>query len=163
MLASPVSVQPPSASDYCVDLYAQQPEIDDQPTIDSAVGSVFDKEVVTQYVATLTDRSVQRRLRDSQRNKSFRKSVLHHSGSADQAIMFESDDIVLEYSCQSNLEKCVYFFVKQQERNMLKEECVKLADLRRGKRIKDTQHTETQACAARDLQLLRAQIQLCLG
>ncbi|KAL8624156.1 hypothetical protein ACOMHN_020206 [Nucella lapillus] len=92
----------------------QQPQItDSQQTIHSEV-------------ATFKPTSAQRRLRHSQRNNAFRKIVSHKSYSGN-VLLFESDDIVLEYSCDPMTdEECTYWFVKQEEKNMQNEECVRL-------------------------------------
>eukprot|EP00745_Piridium_sociabile_P042767 TRINITY_DN865_c0_g1_i1.p1 TRINITY_DN865_c0_g1~~TRINITY_DN865_c0_g1_i1.p1 ORF type:complete len:303 (+),score=67.47 TRINITY_DN865_c0_g1_i1:174-1082(+) len=123
----------------------------------------FNTRGVKNYVATLTDRSVQRRLRDKQRNTSFRKAVLHRCEDVNR-LLFESDDIVLEYPCDSRSEEdWSYWFVKQEEKNMLQEERVKLANLRKGKRINNTVHAETQARALRGLHALHDLICFYLG
>eukprot|EP00745_Piridium_sociabile_P024463 TRINITY_DN3871_c0_g2_i2.p1 TRINITY_DN3871_c0_g2~~TRINITY_DN3871_c0_g2_i2.p1 ORF type:complete len:303 (-),score=53.62 TRINITY_DN3871_c0_g2_i2:237-1145(-) len=139
------------------------PDINQVQTIDSTVGG-FDSRVVKSYVARLTTRLMQRRLRDSHRNKTFRKTVVYDSGS-EKVLMCESDDIVLEYTCHSDSNhSCVYWFLKQDEKHMLAEECVKLSNLRkRGKPIDNTEHGELQARAERGLETLHSLIQFYLG
>ena len=79
-------------------------------------------------------------------------------------LICESDDIVVEYSCDLKSEaECVYWFVKQAENKMLTEECVKLTNLRRGRRVPKTEHTDTQARALRELHALHGLIQFYLG
>eukprot|EP00745_Piridium_sociabile_P042770 TRINITY_DN865_c0_g1_i5.p1 TRINITY_DN865_c0_g1~~TRINITY_DN865_c0_g1_i5.p1 ORF type:complete len:300 (+),score=74.57 TRINITY_DN865_c0_g1_i5:174-1073(+) len=139
-----------------------QPDLHEEPAIDNWVAG-FNTGSVHKYVATLTDRSVQRRLRDQQRNKLFRKTVLHQSQDRNM-LLCESDDIVLEYSCDSPDGGLVmYWYVKQDQKNMLGEECVKLANLRKGKRSNNTQHAETQARALRGLHALHDLICFYLG
>eukprot|EP00745_Piridium_sociabile_P042769 TRINITY_DN865_c0_g1_i4.p1 TRINITY_DN865_c0_g1~~TRINITY_DN865_c0_g1_i4.p1 ORF type:complete len:296 (+),score=72.21 TRINITY_DN865_c0_g1_i4:174-1061(+) len=149
------------SSDCNISLHLQ-PDLQEEPIIDNRVAG-FNTGDVRKYVATLTDRSVQRRLRDQQRNKLFRKTVLHQSQDRNM-LLCESDDIVLEYSCDSPDGGLVmYWYVKQDQKNMLGEECVKLANLRKGKRSNNTQHAETQARALRGLHALHDLICFYLG
>eukprot|EP00745_Piridium_sociabile_P025192 TRINITY_DN39908_c0_g1_i2.p1 TRINITY_DN39908_c0_g1~~TRINITY_DN39908_c0_g1_i2.p1 ORF type:complete len:240 (+),score=42.45 TRINITY_DN39908_c0_g1_i2:91-810(+) len=67
---------------------AGQSEEDTEMTIDGSVAG-FSTSVVKRYVATLTDRSVQRRLRDDKRNQCFRKVVQHQTDDMD-ALLRES-------------------------------------------------------------------------
>eukprot|EP00745_Piridium_sociabile_P026525 TRINITY_DN4238_c0_g1_i6.p1 TRINITY_DN4238_c0_g1~~TRINITY_DN4238_c0_g1_i6.p1 ORF type:complete len:306 (-),score=64.70 TRINITY_DN4238_c0_g1_i6:208-1125(-) len=134
---------------------------ENEETIDRSVGG-FNTGVVKGYVATLTDKSVQRRLRDRTRNKSFRKVVLHHSDSNDLLIC-ESDDLVLEYRCSPDTASHHYWYVKQEENSMLTDERAKLANLRRGEHTSRRQHADIQARAARDLDTLHGLILFYLG
>ena len=59
--------------------------------------AVFSTNVVRDYVATLTDRSVPRRLRNQNRNQSFSKVALDTREGKDK--LCESDDLVGEYDC----------------------------------------------------------------
>ncbi|KAL8589990.1 hypothetical protein ACOMHN_007015 [Nucella lapillus] len=124
----------------------QQPVTDTVPTVESSIAR-FSAGVIKDYVSTLTDRSLQRRLRDRQRNKAFRKVVKHTSDGA-LSLLCESDYIVMEYSLDSGAEgECMFWCVKQKENNKLTDERVKLANLRKGKRLRQTEHRETEARA----------------
>eukprot|EP00745_Piridium_sociabile_P026524 TRINITY_DN4238_c0_g1_i5.p1 TRINITY_DN4238_c0_g1~~TRINITY_DN4238_c0_g1_i5.p1 ORF type:complete len:309 (-),score=65.04 TRINITY_DN4238_c0_g1_i5:208-1134(-) len=132
-----------------------------EETIDRSVGG-FNTGVVKGYVATLTDKSVQRRLRDRTRNKSFRKVVLHHADSEDLLIC-ESEDLVLEYRCSPDTTCHHYWYIKQEEHSMLTEERAKLANLWRGEHASRSQHADLQARAARNLDTLHGLILFYLG
>ena len=111
----------------------------------------------------MKDRAVQRRLRDKNRNNVFRKVVEHESDSG-SVVLCESEDIVIEYSHNLNAPaKMTYWFVKQEERNMLHEERQRLADLRAGKRLHTTQRNETRARAERDLEVQHGLLRFYLG
>eukprot|EP00745_Piridium_sociabile_P006851 TRINITY_DN14401_c0_g1_i10.p2 TRINITY_DN14401_c0_g1~~TRINITY_DN14401_c0_g1_i10.p2 ORF type:complete len:120 (+),score=28.36 TRINITY_DN14401_c0_g1_i10:128-487(+) len=58
--------------------FSDTASVDNEDIIDRSVGG-FNTGVVINYVATLIDKSVQRRLRDRNRNKYFTNVVLHHS------------------------------------------------------------------------------------
>ena len=142
-----------------VDLDMQQPQEDTEPRFDSVIAG-FEASEVKNYVATLTDRAVQNRLRDQSRNKAFRKVVYQHSNETD-LLLCESDDLVLECSCDSG--DYVYWYTKQEEKKMLPEEHIKLAKLRKGKRIRHTKYAETEANALRQLHALHDLIAFYLG
>ena len=130
--------------------------------LESSVGG-FSTAVVKEYVSTLTDIAVQRRLRDKTRNKVFRK-VVEHESEKGSVVFCESDDIVLEYSNDLNAPpKWRYWFVKQEERSMLHEERARMADLQRGKRLHARQRSETRARAERDLEVLHGLLLFYLG
>ena len=118
----------------------------------------FSVDTVKDYVATLTDRSVQRRLREPKRNQSFTKVPLDNRD-GEEFILCESDDLVFEFNCKATSGYGVhYWFVKQEARNMLSEECALLYNLHRWK-----QYTEARARAREKLHILRHLIQFYLG
>ena len=128
---------------------------------DRLVGG-FPTGVVKQYAATLIDKSVQRRLKNKGRNKTFRRVALHHAGNGDQLIC-ETDDLVLEYPCTNPVPKYSYWYVKQEPRNMLSEERDKLANLQRGEVVHRSRHADITARAARDLDTLLGLLRFYLG
>ena len=74
----------------------------------------FSVDIIKDYVATLTDRSVQRRLRDPKRNRSFSKVALDNRD-GEEFILCESDDLVFEFDCKATSGCGVhYWFVKQE-------------------------------------------------
>ena len=148
-------LQSPCASD-CASSSDFQPDVNEQePVFDNAVAG-FDCGVVKTYVGTFTDRSLQKRLRDQQRNKVFRKTVIQKADDGSNLLLCESDDIVLEYLCteSAEIDKCVFFYVKQKHNNMLREECDRLTYLRRGKTCRDTQYDQARARALHELHAL---------
>jgi hypothetical protein len=153
----------PGATENNTSLSPQKPVITayDQQ-IDNTVAG-FNPAVVKSSVANFTARLMQRRLRDSERNNTFRKVAVQETESA-RVLLCESDDIVLVYSCQSQWDDCaVHWFVKQDERRMSSEDRVKLTNLRKGRSIDNTEHTDIQARAQRVLQTLRGLIKFYLG
>ena len=85
---------------------------------------------VRDYDATLTNRSVQR-LRNQNRNQSFSNVALDNRDDK-QVLLCESDDLVIEFDCNYKRGSGVpYWFVKQETKNMLSEECAKLYKLHR--------------------------------
>ena len=119
-----------------------------------------------EYVSSLTDRSLQRRLRDKQQNKAFRTIAIHHAENNRTVLMLESDDIVLEFTCPTDLEesKFLFYYIKQEEKNMLEEERRKLANLRRGQCVTSRQHhADVIARATEELTTLRSRILFLLG
>jgi len=137
------------ATDSNIGVSSEASDVQEELTVGCTVDD-SDSGIVKQYVSTLTDKRVQRRLRDSKRNTRFRKVVVHNL--VDQNIvMCESDDITLEYSWNGDPgeeSKCVFWYIKQEEKNMLPEERVKLARLRKGKQCTNTQHTATVVASA---------------
>jgi len=91
--------------------------------------------VVKDYVATLSNRSVQIRLRDTRRNVYFRKTVQCNRNNRD-FFLFESDDLILEYDAGNG--SLVFWYVKQDSKSMSSEEHEKLNQLRRGRHIGDS-------------------------
>ena len=86
----------------------------------------FDTGMVKGYVVTLTERRVQRRFRDPHGNQAFWKVVFHQTDDVG-VLLCESDDVVLEYSCDPCSEyDCLFWFDKQEERHMPTEECLNL-------------------------------------
>ena len=82
----------------------------------------FSVDIVKNYVATLTDRSVQRRLRDPKRNRSFFKVALDNRD-GEEFILCESDDLVFKFGRKATSGcRLYYWFVRQEARNMLSEE-----------------------------------------
>ncbi|KAL8562252.1 hypothetical protein ACOMHN_037208 [Nucella lapillus] len=151
----------PCGSDCAVDLNLPETNSDIEPVIESIIDG-FDAGTVKNYVATLTDRSLQRRLRNQNRNNAFRRVVLQ-SDDAD-LLLFESDDIVLEYSLHpSSNDTYAFWYIKQEDRNILDEERGKLANLRNGIRTRNTEHTETRALALCQLHVLNGLLKLYLG
>ena len=137
-------------------------DCDTEENIDGTVGR-FSTQVVKSYVATLSDKSVQRRLKDRSRNQSFRKVVAHKDDDGDQLIC-EADDLVLEYWCSDAVRPHhMYWYVKQEPCNMLSEERDKLANLRRGESARRSRHADTLGCAARDLDTLLGLLRFYLG
>ena len=65
-------------------------------------GAGFSVDIVKDYVATLTNRSVQQRFRDPKRNRSFSKVALDNR---DGVILCESDYLVFEMDCKGALSK----------------------------------------------------------
>ena len=117
-------------------------------TIDNNVAG-FTTGIVRDYVATLAEKAVQRRLRDKCRNIGLRKVVSCNSDRG-PVVLCESDDIVVEYSDNLNAPlDCLFWFVKQDDRNQLPEERARLSDLRRGERVSSTQRMrDTGTCRA---------------
>ena len=136
-------------------------DVNSDQEIDTCVAG-FNTGVVKDYVSTLSDKGVQRRIRDQKRNKVFRK-VVEHEAERGVVVLCESDDFVLEYSGDLNVPHLLYWFVKQDEKNMLEEECVRLAYARRGKRLHATQRSEIRARAERDLEAVHGLMQFYLG
>ena len=60
----------------------------------------FCVDIIKDYVATLTDRSVQRRLRDPKRNRSFSKAALDNRD-GEEFILCESGELVFEFDCKA--------------------------------------------------------------
>ena len=80
-----------------------------------------------------------------------------------QTLLCETDDIVVEYSLDSGAEdECTFWYIKQNEKNMSTQECVKLENLQKGKRTSNTKHREAEGRAARDLHVLRDLVLFCL-
>ena len=132
--------------------------------IDSNVAG-FDTGVVRSYVATLTEKAVQRRLKDNKRNVAFRKVVSCETDRR-RLVMLETDDIVLEYKHSDDLNtpaECMYWFVKQSDKNMLPDERARISHLRTGQRVHSTEHEEIRARAERKLEALRGLLRFYLG
>ena len=123
--------------------------------IKSTVGG-FSTEVVKDYAEGLTDTAVHKRLKDEKRNKLLRRVVKHQSDSSSVPVLIcESDDIVVEYTGTSDEDyKCVFFYVKQSERQMTTEEQTRLAYLRQGRRVDRQQREDISARARRDIGVL---------
>eukprot|EP00745_Piridium_sociabile_P013610 TRINITY_DN20050_c0_g1_i10.p1 TRINITY_DN20050_c0_g1~~TRINITY_DN20050_c0_g1_i10.p1 ORF type:complete len:301 (-),score=66.62 TRINITY_DN20050_c0_g1_i10:243-1145(-) len=156
------TVEPLGATGCDLQLPADLPEMNCEHPVNSTVAG-FEVGVVSSYVASLVDKTVQRQLRARHRNKTFRKVVSHKPNNVDM-LLCESDDIVLEIPCLSDSDGgCTYWFVKQNEKNMLTEECVRLANLQKGRSVGNTRHAEVQARAERELHALHDLIQFYLG
>ena len=103
------------------------------------------------------------RLRDKGRNKELRRVVSCESDRG-PVVLCESDDIVIEYSDNLNAPPhCLFWFVKQNDNNMLPEERARILDLRRGERVSSTQRSETRARAERELEALQGLLRFYLG
>ena len=123
----------------------------------------FEPRVVKDYVARLKTGMTRRRLRDSERNKKFRKTVVCCSD--DNVIQCESDDIVVHYSCHPTSDSdCLYWYIKQDEKHMLEQEWANYWKLRKeGKPTDSTLHGETLARAERGMDTLRRLLLFYLG
>ena len=136
-----------------------------EPVFDDMVGECSSS-VVKEYVSGLTDRSVQRRLRDRERNTSFRRITTHRAENDQEVCCLESDDLVVEFACptDSGDSKFIFWYVKQEEKNMTEDERRRLANLRGGKRVADRgKHADIIARASREMDTLRSLIQFFLG
>ena len=60
----------------------------------------FSLDIIKDYAAALTDRSVQRRLRDPNRNRPFSKVALDNRND-EELIPCESEDLVFEFDCKA--------------------------------------------------------------
>ena len=82
----------------------------------------------------------------------------------EEFILCESDDFVFEFDCKATSGCGVrYWFVKQEARNMLSEECAILYNLHRWKQLGRAQYMEARARAREKLHILRDLIQFYLG
>ena len=78
--------------------------------------------------------------------------------------MCESDDIIVEFDCNYKRGSGVrYWFIKQETRNMLSEECAKLYNLHRWQQVGQGRYTEALARAKAELHTLRDLINFYLG
>ena len=152
LLPSPVSPCQVSL-EYCEH---DQQTFDIDPDADLNIGG-FDTRVVKTYVSSLTDRSVLRRLQDQYRNQAFRNVLLHKTNCED-VVLFDADDIVLEYR-----DSGMFWYIKQAQRHMSTEERDKLAYLHTAKQAADTDFTDIRANAARDLHALRDLLRFYTG
>ena len=73
-------------------------ELDEQ--IMKGCDARFSLDIIKDYAATLTDRSVQRRLRDPKRKRSFSKVALDNRD-GEEFILCESGDLVFEFDCKA--------------------------------------------------------------
>ena len=79
-------------------------------------------------------------------------------------VVCEAENIVLEYSDNLNAPPhCLFWFVKQDDKNLLPEERACLSDLRSGERVSSTQRRETRARAERELEALQGLLRFYLG
>ena len=79
-------------------------------------------------------------------------------------ILCESDDLVFEFDRKATSGCGVHdWFVKQEARNMLSEECAILYNLHRWKQLGRAQYKEARARAREKLHILRDLIQFYLG
>ena len=70
------------------------------------------------------------------------------NGDGEELILCKSDDLVFELDCKATSGCGVhYWFVKQEARNMLSEECALLYNLHRWKQLGRAQYTEVGARA----------------
>ena len=112
------------------------------------------------YVATLTDRAVQRHLRDECRNETFSRVVFD----GESVLVFESSDIVVEMTYDEPGACALdFWFVKQSDRRMLPEERARLASLAQWTEADLSQHRDAHAEAVEILLALRGVIQFYLG
>jgi hypothetical protein len=151
------------------DFSMSDPMYDSRPTVDprvlAASNAGFSPDVVGDYVASLVNKETQRSLRNNTRNVNICKTVLDTSRPAHNhpALLFESDDIVLEYTIDKGRTHRSYWFVKQQRQQMLQEEFQKLQVLRRCNNAPDTRFQSDRAVAERDLINLRDLMAYFLG
>ena len=120
----------------------------------------IDTEHVKNYVATLTDRGLQRRLRDPSRNVSFSKAAYQ----AKDTLLLSSDDLVLEVQkASSGAYALSFWFVNQESRRMRAEESARLYNLSRSRAIDLSRHREPHLLATEFLHILRDVINFYLG
>ena len=83
----------------------------------------------------MKDRAVQRALRNTNRNNSFKTVVLDKSDNKSKLIC-ETDDFVFVSDCSTyQKHPCTYWLIKQEERHMLQEELEYLRKLQKGKPV----------------------------
>jgi len=132
----------------------------EDPCLISARVAGFSPTTIKDYVATFTDRKVQRLLRTDCRNRDF-KRVVRGSKDLKELLVFESDDIVLEYDVTMERIRRTFWFVKRQ--SMLVEEDEILKHLTTWKTIGDTSFLPARARALQHLHILRDVIAYYLG
>lgn len=101
-------------------------ESKDEQFLSLAEHSGYDLHTIKETVASIRDRSLQRRLKDSDRNNSFRKVALD-SRHGKKHLLLESDDIVLILDCalvgkDLGNHAIIHWFFKQDERYLLDKE-----------------------------------------
>ena len=88
-------------------------------TIDNASDVSFetgyDKQTVKEYVGEIRDRGLLHRLKDSNRNKAFRKIVLDYRFH-EKSLICDSDDIAIIYDCQT--QTVSHWFIKDHSRRL---------------------------------------------
>ena len=90
---------------------------------------------IKNYVDSLKDRSVQRALKNINRDQSFRKVVLYKSDNTSRLIC-QTDDFVLVSDCSTYQKRpCTYWLIKQEERHMLQGDLEYLRKLYEGKPV----------------------------
>jgi len=138
-----------------------RPELDPRVTKARELG--YEAGVVESYVSTLMDKSLQRQLRNTNRNNSFLKVALDSRG--ERKLLFESDDIVLEYAFRGDYSRThtSFWYVKQQRQHMLPEEDEKQQTLSRLNDVGDGRYLKARAEAERELHILRDLICYFLG
>ena len=100
-----------------------------------AVQYGYDLATIRNYVGSLKDRAVQRALRNTSRNNSFKTVVLDKSDNKSKLIC-ETDDFVFVSDCSTyQRHPCTYRLIKQEERRMLQEELEYLRKLQKGKPV----------------------------
>ena len=91
--------------------------------------------IVKDCVAGFTDRTLQRRLRDTHRNNTHRR-VVTNGNKEKPLVIFETDDMVFVYNPEGRafcgMTRKMYWFAKQDSRHMLQEEMDFLQKLRPG-------------------------------
>ncbi len=100
-----------------------------------AIQCGYDLATIRNYVGSLKDRTVQRALRNTNRNNSFKTVVLYKSDNKSKLIC-ETDDFVFVSDCSTyQKQPCTYWLIKQEERHMLQEELEYLRKLQKGKPV----------------------------
>ena len=100
-----------------------------------AVHCGYDLATIRNYVGSLKDRAVQRALRNTNRNNSFKTVVFDKSDNKCKLIC-ETDDCVFVSDCSTyQKHPCTYWLIKQEERHMLQEELEYLRKLQKGKPV----------------------------
>ena len=126
------------------------------PCEKKAIDLGYDTNVVKNYVSTLMDPSVQRRLRNENRNKNFRKVALDIRR-GQKLLLFESDDIVLEHTFthDDSRSHTSFWYVKQRRQHMLMEEDEKQQTLSTLNHVGYNCYLDARAEAQRELHILR--------
>ena len=120
-----------------------------------AVRCGYDLTTIRNYVGSLKERAVQRALRNTSRNNSFKTVVLDRSDNKSKLIC-ETDDFVFVSDCNTyQKHPCTYWLIKREERHMLQEELEYLRQLQKGKPLDMGRYADHVQKALEEVLVLR--------
>ena len=121
--------------------------------------------MIKDYVAEVTERSLQRRLRDVNRNIDFRKVVVKETPGHPLQLICESDDVVLAYNLEGygRLGQCYWFFKRDDKMKMLQQDIDVIGSLAALPSIRNNQYRGLREAALGKLRMLAEVVRFYLG
>jgi hypothetical protein len=113
-----------------------------------------------EYVGSIKDRALLRRLKDKRRNKAFRKTVIDKTHS-DRLLLCDADDIVVMYNCSKK--QVHHWFVKQPSPKLIAVERECLVSLEKQESLDNGLNECDVSEATKQLLFLRSVISHLLG